>query len=217
VVSPAEIGQPHELTTEKGVLAMTHARLFFVLALFTFTSGVAAELVSQGKPPTEQPSLSKAIDVEISNVEKQFVDVAEAMPPEKFNSSPESLNLPGSDFKGVRTFGEQIRHVAADNFAIWAPLTGKPEPAGIHAPNGPQEMKGRDEILKFLRDSFAYSHNAVTGLTSENALDKVEFRGRQVTRISLVVLALTHINDHYGQMVEYLRMNGIVPPGSRPR
>jgi uncharacterized damage-inducible protein DinB len=115
----------------------------------------------------------------------------------------------------VRTFADQVKHVAADNFAIWAPLTGNPEPPGINAPNGPSEMKNRAEILKFLKDSFAYSHQAVAGLTAENALELVEFRGSKVTRISLVILALTHATDHYGQMVEYLRMNGIVPPASR--
>jgi uncharacterized damage-inducible protein DinB len=76
-------------------------------------------------------------------------------------------------------------------------------------------MKGREEILKFLRDSFAYSHKAVAGLSAEKELELVEFRGRKVTRISLVILALNHANDHYGQMVEYLRMNGIIPPGSK--
>ncbi|HZS29122.1 MAG TPA: DinB family protein [Candidatus Angelobacter sp.] len=161
--------------------------------------------------------LAAAIDQEISNAENSFVVAAEAMPEEKFGATPESLNISGSEFKGVRTFSAQVRHVAADNFAIWAPLTGKPEPAGINAPGGPPEMKSRSEVIKFLKDSFAYSHEAVKNLTSENELELVEFRGNKVTRISLVILALTHINDHYGQIVEYLRMNGIVPPASRPR
>jgi hypothetical protein len=160
-------------------------------------------------------TFASAIDREISNLEKQFVDAAEAMPEDKFNSSPENLGLKGTEFKGVRTFAMQVKHVAADNFAIWAPLTGYPEPPGINAPVGPSELKTRAEILKFLKDSFTYSHNAVAGLTAENALELVPFRGSKVTRISLVVLAFTHASDHYGQMVEYLRMNGIVPPASR--
>jgi len=172
---------------------------------------------AQGQTKTSPSALATAIDKEISNVENQFVSAAEAMPEEKFNASPESLNIAGAEFKGVRTFATQVRHVAADNFAIWAPLTGKPEPSGIKATGGPPEMQGRAEILKFLKDSFTYSHQAVKNLTSENALELVEFRGNQVTRISLVVLALTHVNDHYGQIVEYLRMNGVVPPASRPR
>ena len=192
-------------------------RIVFILFLSALAFSAAAQASDRQKMPKGKTPLATAIDSEISNIEKQFVDVAEAMPEDKFSSSPESFNVPGSEFKGVRTFATQIRHVAADNFAIWAPLTGKPEPAGINAPNGPDDMKSRAEILKFLKDSFAYSHDAVTGLSSENSLDLVEFRGRKVTRISLVILALTHVNDHYGQLVEYLRLNGIVPPGSRPR
>lgn len=184
------------------------------------TLPVLSTLLLVALPAAAQSKLSPlatAIDQEITNAENAFVAAAEAMPEERFSATPESLNISGSEFKGVRTFSAQVRHVAADNFAIWAPLTGKPEPAGINAPAGPLEMKSRSEVLKFLKDSFAYSHEAVKNLTSENELELVEFRGSKVTRISLVILALTHINDHYGQIVEYLRMNGIVPPASRPR
>jgi len=174
-------------------------------------------LASQAQSKSALSPLAAAIDQEITNAEQSFVAAAEAMPEAKFGVTPESLNIPGSEFKGVRTFSQQIRHVAADNFAIWAPLTGNPEPAGINAPGGPPEMSARPEVLKFLKDSFTFSHRAVAHLTSQNALELVDFRGRKVTRISLVVLALTHINDHYGQIVEYLRMNGVVPPASRPR
>jgi uncharacterized damage-inducible protein DinB len=110
-----------------------------------------------------------------------------------------------------------VKHVAADNFAIWAPLTGKEEPAGLNAPNGPEAVKSRAEVLKLLKDSFAYSRAAAATLTSANALEMVEFRGRKVTRLSLVSLALTHMTDHYGQLVVYLRLCGVVPPASRPR
>jgi len=190
-------------------------RTLFVF--FALCAGLFAQSGDRTQTKSTSSAFAKAIDQEITNVEGLFVAAAEAMPEDKFNSSPEALNIPGSDFKGVRTFAAQIRHVAADNFAIWAPLTGQPEPPGINVPNGPAEMKTRAEVLKFLHDSFAYSHQAASNLTGENALEMVEFRKNKVTRISLVVLALTHINDHYGQIVEYLRMNGVVPPASRPR
>ncbi|MGE5276125.1 MAG: DinB family protein [Acidobacteriota bacterium] len=177
---------------------------------------MAAGLPALSNPATPASALARAIDAEITSQEQQFVPTAEAMPEGRFDYSPESLNLPGTELKGVRTFAMQVKHVAADNFAIWAPLTGRPEPAGLNAPNGPPAMKPRAEILKFLKDSFAFSHAAVRGLTSENALETVEFRGQKVTRMSLVVLALTHMSNHYGQMVEYLRLCGVVPPSSRP-
>ncbi len=190
-------------------------RVICALAFFISVLCVFAMAKDQPKPATKLSPLATEIDKEITSLENQFVGVAEAMPADKFAATPESLGVTGTAFKGVRTFAVQVRHVAADNFAIWAPLTGEPEPAGINAPNGPPDMKGREEILKFLKDSFAYSHKAVAGLTAENELELVQFRGRKVTRISLVILALSHANDHYGQMVEYLRMNGVIPPGSR--
>jgi uncharacterized damage-inducible protein DinB len=171
-------------------------------------------------PPTAPPSpdaFAAAVDKEVTGLEAQVAGLAEAMPEAKFDFTPEGLRLPDGDFHGVRTFAAQVRHVAADNFAIWAPLTGEPEPPGIDAPNGPARMTSRAEILKFLRDSFVYAHRAAALLTSQNALETVEFRGQRVTRLSLVALALTHAMDHYGQMVVYLRMCGLTPPASRPR
>ncbi|MGE5322656.1 MAG: DinB family protein [Actinomycetota bacterium] len=189
--------------------------IIICLALLPCVSFAGTAPVRSEIPAPAPSAFSAAMDAELNKVEDQFLAAAEAMPEDKFNFSPESLNVPGSELKGVRTFAMQVKHVAADNFAIWAPLTGKPEPQGIHAPNGPAELKSRTDILKFLEDSIAYSHHAVAGLTAENSLDLVEFRGSKVTRISLVVLALTHMNNHYGQLVEYLRLSGIVPPASR--
>ncbi len=65
------------------------------------------------------------VDQEISAIEKQVVEVAEAMPEDKFNFTPESLNIPGDEYKGVRSFAVQVKHVAASNYFIWSPLTGE--------------------------------------------------------------------------------------------
>ena len=196
---------------------MRKLKLLFAAALLALPlSTLAQSRGAHGQSSNAgQSQFSAAMAQEIGKIDSQFLAAAEAMPEDKFNFTPESLNIPGSQLKGVRTFAMQVKHVAADNFSIWAPLTGKPEPAGINAPAGPEQMKSRAEILKFLQDSMAYSHKAVTGLTAENALQMVEFRGKTMTRLSLAVLALTHMNDHYGQIVEYLRLSGIVPPASR--
>lgn len=191
---------------------MKCVRMFCVAVLL----GPAGGLSAQAAPARPMSPLASAIDSEITTQEKQFVDAAEAMPADRFDFTPESLSLPGGDFRGVRSFAAQVKHVAADNFAIWAPLAGKPEPAGLNAPNGPPEMKSRAEILRFLKESFAYAHAAARGLTAENALEPVEFRGSRVTRLSLVILGLTHVSTHYGHLAENLRMNGVIPPASRP-
>lgn len=192
-------------------------KALILLCFFVANGGLYSMETPPGKPTDKSPTVTTVVDMEISNLESQLVSVAEAMPEEKFNSSPENLNLDSAEFKGVRTFADQVKHVAADNFAIWAPLTGKPEPEGVHSPNGPAEMKSRAEIIGFLKDSFVFAHKAAAGLKTENTTDVVEFRTKKVTRLYLIILAFSHANDHYGQLVEYLRMNGVVPPASRPR
>src|ERR1700746_1252499 len=162
------------------------------------------------------PTIASAIDREISLVEKEVVEAAEAMPEDKFDFSPEKLNLPGSDYKGVRTFGEQLKHVAASNYLIWSPITGEKPPDTVNDGKGPDNMKTKAEIIKYLKDSFAFGHKVVATLNSSNLVDPITSGGgRPTTRLFLATFAPAHCFDHYGQMVEYLRMNGIVPPASR--
>ena len=164
------------------------------------------------------PTIASAIDRQISLVEKEVVDAAEAMPEDKFDFSPEKLNLPGSDYKGVRTFGEQLKHIAASNYLIWSPITGEKLPDTVNDGKGPDNMKAKAEIIKFVKDSFAFGHKAVATLNSSNLVEPITSKsGRQTTRLFQATFAAAHCFDHYGQMIEYLRMNGIVPPASRAR
>jgi uncharacterized damage-inducible protein DinB len=167
----------------------------------------------QPQPAQLPPTLASTLDREISSIEKLIVEAAEAMPEEKFNFSPESVNIPGDDYKGVRTFAQQVKHVAASNYAIWSPLTGDTFPADFMGGNGPEKLKSKVDITQFLKDSFALGHKAAATLTTENMLQPVE--GSKSLRLHLATFAVAHAFDHYGQMVEYLRMNGIVPPASR--
>jgi uncharacterized damage-inducible protein DinB len=166
--------------------------------------------------PSTPPTIASAIDREISIVEKELVDAAEAMPEAKFDFSPEKLNLSGSDYKGVRTFGEQRKHVAASNYLISSPITGEKPPDTVNEGKGPDNMKAKAEIMKFLKDSFAFGHKSVATLNSSNLVDPItSSSGRPTTRLFLATFAPAHAFEHYGQVVEYLRMNGIVPPASR--
>ena len=140
------------------------------------------------------------------------------MPEDKFDFSPEKLNLPGSDYKGVRTFGEQLKHIAASNYLIWSPITGEKPPDTVNDGKGPDNMKAKAEIIKYLKDSFAFGHKSVATLNSSNLVQPITSgSGRPTTRLFLATFAAAHCFDHYGQMIEYLRMNGIVPPASRAR
>jgi uncharacterized damage-inducible protein DinB len=185
--------------------------LFAVTALGQGTKNAAAT----SAPQAQQVTVSAMVEREISNVEKQVVDAAEAMPEEKFNFTPESLNLPGDDYKGVRTFAGQVKHIAASNYFIWSPITGDKLPEGLTDGNGPQNIRTKTEIITFLKDSFALGHKAAATLTTENMLQTPG--SSKSTRLRLAVFGVEHAFDHYGQMVEYLRMSGIVPPASRPK
>jgi hypothetical protein len=175
------------------------------------TRSAAAAPASQPAQPQPPPTIASTVDREISTIEKLIVDAAEAMPDAKFNFSPEGLNLPGSEYKGVRTFALQVRHVAASNYFMLAALTGDKVP--FKDSNGPETLKTRADIMKFLQDSFALAHRAAATLTAQNMLQPPP--GGKSPRLGRVTFAVAHAYDHYGQMVEYLRMNGIVPPASR--
>jgi hypothetical protein len=168
--------------------------------------------------PSTPPTIASAIDREISVVEKEVVEAAEAMPEDKFDFSPEKLNVPGSDYKGVRTFGEQLKHIAASNYLIWSPITGEKPPDNVNDGKGPDNMKAKADIIKYVKDSFAFGHKSVATLNSSNLIEPITSKsGRQTTRLFQATFAAAHCFDHYGQMIEYLRMNGIVPPASRAK
>jgi hypothetical protein len=182
-------------------------------AAFRHTPQAAAAGAQQ--PQQSPPTPATAVDRDISAVEKQIIDAAEAMPEEKFDFSPESLNIPGSDYKGVRTFAVQVKHIATSNWFIWSPLTGEKLPHGLNDGNGPANLRAKAEIIKFLKDSFALGHRAAATLTTENML---QAPGKsKSTRLRLAEFGVSHAYNHYGQMIEYLRMNGIIPPASRQK
>jgi hypothetical protein len=207
---------------------MKHLRTACLLAVFIVS--IAAVSYGQGAAPAAKPAVpapeaqaapqpaptfAAIVERQVANSEKQIVQAAEAMPEDKYNFSPESLNIPGSDYKGVRTFAMEVKHIATANYLYWCGVTGDPMPAGIKGPNGPDELKTKADIVKFLKDSYAAGHKAAATLTNDNPLEVITYAMGKGPRISLATGPIAHANDHYGQMVEYLRMNGIVPPASR--
>ena len=194
-------------------------QIVLLLAGVTFTTAALAQETTASPSAQQSPqtpaTIASAIDREITIVEKEVVDAAEAMPEEKYNFSPENLHISGSDYKGVRTFADQVKHVAASNYLIWSGITGEKAPDTANDGKGPEAMKAKAEIVTFLKESFAFDHKAVASLTPANSVETVGKNKR--TRLFLATFAPAHAFDHYGQMVEYLRMNGIVPPASRAK
>jgi uncharacterized damage-inducible protein DinB len=189
-----------------GLLAVT---------LGLLASGMAAS-AQQTRPMTPAtPTIASVMQTQLGIVEHEFVSAAEAMPEDKYSFAPTNGN-----FSGVRTFAQEVKHVATVNYAFFSAILGQAPPAGVSANeqmNGPDDIQSKDQIVKYLKDSFALGHKAMATLTARNAVTPlpkppISFLN---TRLALASFSCTHAFDHYGQMVEYLRTNGIVPPASK--
>lgn len=143
-------------------------------------------------------------------VRQSFVDLADAMPAEKYD-----FKLAGSGFGDARTFAEQVKHVVCANYGFFSQIEKKEPPASCST-GGPSPAKTKAQLTAYLRDSFAYAQGVLETITPGNALEPVDGPyGGPSTRLGITTLAVWHASDHYGQLVVYLRMNGIVPPGAR--
>lgn len=141
-------------------------------------------------------------------IEQELVPLADAMPADKYGFKPTN-----GEFKGVRTFAEQVKHVACANFAFYNEIEKKTPPANCET-GGPSPAKTKAELMAYLRESFAYAGRVLRTMTPANAMEPTTgpYPGGPSTRLGLATLSIWHASDHYGQMVVYLRMNGIVPP-----
>jgi uncharacterized damage-inducible protein DinB len=142
----------------------------------------------------------------LKRLSEEVVGAAEAMPADKYDFAPTA-----GKFDGVRTFGAQVQHLAEANFFFFSGfgLSGAPDDAKLKA------LKSKDELVQALKDSFAFAQKGIDTITPQNAFMTVGSGKMQMTRAGWATLTLAHSMDHYGQMVEYLRMNGIVPPASQ--
>lgn len=179
---------------------------------FCMLALVALSAAQESKAKDEHRTVAQVLDHTVTNIEHEFVPAAEAMPEDKFAFAPSN-----GEFKGVRTFAEQVKHVAAVNYIFGAAILSEKVPVDVGDESGPASMKTKAEIVKYLKESFAYVHKAVQTVNDKNLVELVKspFGEGKVTRLGLATSVAAHGFDHYGQMVEYLRMNGIVPPASR--
>jgi hypothetical protein len=190
---------------------MKPVRLALLLAMPIFSySACGADAQSAA---ASSSTIASTLDRELSLIEKEVVEAAEAMPEDKFNFSPEALKLSGADYQGVRNFAAEVKHIAISSYVLWAPLTGDKVSEDLLNGKALDAMKTKAEIIRFLKDSFALGHRATATLTADNAAQNPP--GNQSSRLYLATFGAAHAFEHYGQMVEYLRMNGIVPPASR--
>ena len=186
--------------------------VMMAILLLALGSSICAKAAAPQGKADQKVTFAAVYDRTLSGVEKEVVSGAEAMPEDKFNFAPTQ-----GDFKGVRTFAQQVKHIAAVNYMIGAAILSEKPPVDIGQESGPENITSKADVVKFLNDSFAYLHKALNTIDDTNILGKVDppWGKDKMTRMSLSLIAISHPFDHYGQMVEYLRMNNIVPPASR--
>ena len=160
------------------------------------------------------PSASEVFDRQLKNTESEFVSLVEAMPADKFSFAPKN-----GAFTGVRTFALEAKHAAYIIDVVASGLLGEKNPSATGASeNGPDNLVNKDQIVKYVKDAFAYAHRAMGTLTNDNLMQQIadpfDPKGKR-TRVDAASTVFWHTFDHYGQMVEYARMNNIVPPASR--
>lgn len=179
----------------------------FVALLALSTTFAFAQAKSE-----EHLTVSQIMERCLKPVEGEFVPAADAMPEDKYSFAPTN-----GEFKGVRTFAQQVKHVAAVNYIVGAAILEEKPPVDTGGESGPDSMTSKADIMKYLKDSFAYLHKALASINEKNQTDQIKnpFGEGKTTRLGFATVALWHPFDHYGQMVEYLRMNGIIPPASR--
>jgi uncharacterized damage-inducible protein DinB len=188
--------------------------IFIVIGLTLLATPAFAQQPELPKPEVPKDGVPQNIADSAGDVlrwtEGEFLGVAEAMPEAKYSFIPSA-----GEFKGARSFAEQVKHVACANFAFFNQIEGKTPPEHCEK-GGPNPAKTKAELVKYLRDSFDYGHRVLATINAQNALARVEgpYAGPN-TRLGMVVTAVWHIADHYGQIVEYLRMNGLVPPATQ--
>ena len=194
------------------------ANVFVSRTLNRFRSVVAVAILAasicaahHGLAQGPVTSIAETVARPFSLIEGSFVALAEVMPSEKYSFKPSE-----GEFNNARTFAEQIKHVACAHFAFFNEIEKKEPPAACHT-GGPSSATSKAELLAYLRDSFAYGKTVLNTTTMANALEPVTGPyGGPSTRLGIMTLAVWHASDHYGQLVVYLRLNGIVPPASQP-
>ena len=171
------------------------------LALLTGSMAVAADPIAQ------------IHDADVQRVEREVLGLAQAMPADKYDFAPTN-----GTFTGIRTFGLQVRHIATYFYLISASILQEKPPVDTGATdNGPDSLKTKDQIIEYFKGAIAYAHKAVATLTQKNELDSVPspFGRGTMLRVEAAGILGWHSYDHYGQMVVYARMNGVIPPASR--
>jgi len=184
--------------------------------------GLTLSAVAQGggQSSSEPPTIASVLNRQLGSIEREVMGAAEAIPEDKYDFSPATANIPG-DFKTpnpVRTMSEQFKHIGDALESYSASVLGQKH-EGSSDENGPKNVKTKAEVISFLKAEFAKAHSAIDTINQQNVVEPIATSSGKgkTTRLSGAISMIGHTNNHYGQIIEYLRMNGMVPPESQPR
>jgi len=188
-----------------------------LLALGVGMSGRArAQLLLRGDTQLDSAMARERANFRTFNngARRMLVDAAEAMPADKYGFAPTA-----GEFKNVRSFSRQLRHLSATNYILAAAALGQAPPSDAGDELGPDSVVTKAQHVAYLEGSFDALDKAIDAIGDRRvpivSSPISPFQAGTATRLALIAESLMHAADHYGQIVEYLRMNGIVPPASR--
>jgi hypothetical protein len=199
---------------------MQKLKSILMLALWLTSGSLLAQVGQQSVDAKEATSLDvererHTLQILANLAEKVIVPAADPRPTDKYGFAPTD-----GEFKGVRTFGQMVKHLSATNSILAAAALGEEPAADAGDELGPEAVRTKGEILNYLKGSFAYLDKAIEAIGQKSTSVKSSpislLKNTEATRLAWVMESLVHAFDRYGQMVEYLRTNGVVPPASWP-
>ena len=186
-----------------------------VLGLCSIAAAAQMGASASAPAPGTIATPANAFDSQLSLIEEEMMSAIKAVPADKFDFAPSAaVFAPGQkiEFNKARTFAQQATHVAEANYFFYNIVSGLKPDVDV---SGIEKLTKKEDVVAALAGSFAFAHKAIATLTPANSFEVIKSPepGFQ-TRATLASFGISHAWDHYGQLVVYLRMNGIVPPAS---
>ena len=169
-----------------------------ILRLFTAVSALALPLAAQSNP------LSASSKGFYTSVKNNIVRAAQKMPEENYSFRPTDA---------VRSFGQLVGHIADAQYLFCSMASGVKNPS----PGIEKSKTSKADLVSALETAFAYCDKVYDGMTDAQAADPVKMFGQNQTKLGVLFVNAGHDDEHYGNIVTYMRIKGLVPPSSEPR
>jgi len=188
-------------------------RMFCILALLLLSAASAMASPREEKSPQQNASatdktapsydMKAQAALDLQQLQKKYVDLAEALPGDKYTWRPEA---------GVRSISELFLHVAGANYAFPPLMTGTSPAAGFNKEGFEKSTTEKAKIIEQLNKSFAYAIAAVQSMSNADFAKPEQKLGPEANDGDVIYLMVMHNHEHLGQSIAYARMNGVTPP-----